>query len=162
MSNEIDWTKPLETNEAEPKPLVVEAPEVDGTRWVFLAGGNPVNDGAWFKENGTTSLSGDEFFPNGIRNRTAKPANAPSPELAARMVACIRAVSQMPGTRQAEKARAILAELEPKPDADEHLAMEVSKPFIGSVAISMTLDDFEQYDVFQSALAAIKRVRSEK
>ena len=81
------------------------------------------------------------------------------------MVACIRAVSQMPWPRQAEKARAILAELE-LVDPDLELAREVAvESCIGHSdgwANDVREGKHDDYGEVRAALAAIKRVRAEK
>lgn len=61
-----------------------------------------------------------------VKNRAAEPSPAYPAELVERMVKLCRAVAMMPDTRQAGKARAILAELEMDPDPDLERARAIA------------------------------------
>lgn len=139
---EIDWNAPLEAYH--PDGRVVEVlggyrgyrqnihpdPQIDGGRNYMFSG-----DGNHFASEWR------------IRNRTTKPANAPSPELVERMVAYCR-IRAFDGDREAKE---IMSELEPKPDADEVLRDEICAEY-----------GIEFLKSKEGVLAAIKRVRAEK
>lgn len=173
---EIDWNAPLEAYH--PDGRVVEVlggyrgyrqnihpdPQIDGGRNYMFSG-----DGNHFASEWR------------IRNRTTKPANAPSPELVDKLRSMrdhldlarnrIRATAinftglDEPRSYEAsywaneadEHVRnfdAILAELEPKPDADLELAREVAESYLEAF--------YDRDEIAGVALAAIKRVRAEK
>ena len=77
----IDWTKPLETNEENPRRLVIDGYDSwDNTRWVRLEGSHdPNNEGQWFNDDGSfmeMSSNGAGFLSMGIRNVAAADSEA--------------------------------------------------------------------------------------
>jgi len=177
---EIDWNAPLEAVHDDGRVVSVtksrgwDRADADGE---YRLDGIPESMHApYFSSTGR----GDDPSWR-IRNRTTKPANAPSPELVDKLRSMrdhldlarnrIRATAinftglDEPRSYEAsywaneadEHVRnfdAILAELEPKPDADLELAREVAESYLEAF--------YDRDEIAGVALAAIKRVRAEK
>ena len=170
MTNTIDWNAPLETNEDNPRPLVIDGEDGDD-RWVRLAETeDPNNEGAWFNDRGEAIMDCRYFEPHGIRNR--KPAPQYPPELVEALRRAEMKLTAYVGVCKGDKelteavlpmVRKALADLPQPVDADLALAREIASTVVRNDFADLAFRGGMDNDgSVMAALAAIKRVRAEK
>jgi hypothetical protein len=151
----IDWTKPIETDEATPRPLeIARHNPADNLRYGVVWSYEPRTI-VWFDGDGMPEPA---FTGCRIRNVIAKFP----PELSDRMVALVRkvATSNLDGTLHEAQE---IAKLLPEPPVDPDLieARKIAHSTHAHVTDDRSFLDgtYDDGDFVQSTLAAIKRGR---
>jgi len=161
---EIDWNAPLEAVHDDGRVVSVtksrgwECADADGE---YRLDGIP--ESMYAPYFSSTGRGDDPSWQ--IRNRTTKPANAPSPEFMQSVKALAKgALMQWSSGVYHDHAKAILAELEPKPDALDEEFDKWIEGYCGKFDPEETNIRFtanEMRKAFKGG-SAIKRVRAEK